>query len=57
MAIIVSVDGLTSGELFLAPSPRSVLLIGAVLVALLAARSAYRAAAPIGRLMRRGPLA
>ena len=53
MTIIVSVDALTGGDLFLAPSPRSVLLIGAVLAALVSARFAARAAGPVVRLLRR----
>jgi hypothetical protein len=52
MTIIVSVDALTDGDLFLAPSPRSVLLIGAVLLALVSARFAARAAEPLVRLLR-----
>jgi hypothetical protein len=53
MTIIVSVDALTGGDLFLAPSPRSVLLIGVVLAALVSARFAARAAEPLVRLVRR----
>ena len=53
MTIIVSVDALTGGDLFLAPSPRSVLLIGVVLAALVSARFAARAAEPLVRLLRR----
>jgi hypothetical protein len=53
MTIIVSVDALTGGDLFLTPSPKSVLLIGAVLAALLIARFAGNAAGPVLRLLRR----
>jgi hypothetical protein len=53
MTIIVSVDALTGGDLFLTPSPRSVLLIGAVLFALVSARFAAHAADPLVRLLRR----
>jgi hypothetical protein len=53
MAIIVGVDALTGGDLFLTPSPRSLLLIGAVLVTLVAARAGARAAAPVIRSLRR----
>ena len=53
MTIIVSVDALTGGDLFLRPSPRSLLLIGAVLIALVSARSAGRALEPLVRGLRR----
>jgi hypothetical protein len=53
MTIIVSVDALTGGDLFLTPSPKSLLLIGAILAALLIARSAGRAAGPLVRALRR----
>ena len=53
MTIIISVDALTGGDLFLAPSPRSLLLIGAVLVALVSAKFAARVVEPLLRLLRR----
>ena len=53
MTIIVSVDALTGGDLFLAPSPRSLLLIGAVLLALVSAKFAARAVDPFLRSLRR----
>jgi hypothetical protein len=53
MAIIVGVDALTGGDLFLVPSPRSLLLIGAVLATLVAARAGSRAAGPLLRSLRR----
>jgi hypothetical protein len=43
IAIIVTVDLLTAGDLFLRPSDRSVLLIGIVLVTLVAGSFALRA--------------
>ena len=57
MTIIVSVDALTGGDLFLAPSPRSLLLIGVIVLALVSAKIGSRAAEPlIRRLRRRIPL-
>jgi len=53
MTIIVSVDALTGGDLFLAPSSRSLFLIGAVLLALVSANFAARAVEPLIRLVRR----
>ena len=53
MTIIVSVDLLTGGDLFLRPSPRSLLLIGAVLLALVSARTAARFVEPLLRQVRR----
>jgi hypothetical protein len=55
MGIIVGVDLLTGGDLFLRPSPRSLFLIGIVLVALVATRYAARAGGSLVRLVRRGP--
>src|SRR5438552_1389017 len=55
MTIIVSADALTGGDLFLAPSPRSLLLIGAIILALVSARFAARAAEPLLRLVRGRP--
>lgn len=54
IAIIVGVDVLTGGDLFLRPgSPRSEILIGLVIVALVAVRFASRAFALIGERVRR----
>ncbi len=53
IAIIVSVDALTGGDLFLAPSPRSLLLIGVVLAALVSARFAAQAVEPLAHKLRR----
>ena len=53
MTIIVSVDALTGGDLFLTPSPRSTLLIGVVLLALVSARFAARAVEPLAQMLRR----
>jgi hypothetical protein len=53
MTIIVSVDALTGGDLFLAPSPKSLFLIGAILLILVSARFAARAVEPLARIVRR----
>ena len=54
IGIIIIVDLLTGGDLFLRPrSPQSPLLIGIVLAALVAGHFALRALAPLARRIRR----
>lgn len=54
IALIVAVDVLSGGDLFLRPtSPRSELLIATIVVALIAARAASRALADLGERVRR----
>jgi hypothetical protein len=55
IAIIVGVDVLTDGDLFLRPSsPRSEILMGLVVVALVATNFAWRAFGHLGEILRRG---
>lgn len=56
IGIIVAVDLVTGGDLFLRPrSPQTELLIGLILVGLVGGRTAFKALAPLARRARRRP--